>query len=546
MASNSSATEKEKRQALPFDVWYLVFENMEPRYDEDPFPRGHFSEARRAWLLSTRLVSKVFNVIATRHAFKDVDLSKDTLLERLMNAPMDQAWKFLRNVQQYAREMKISSDSNKAHVNLIADLLATSRYVERLRWVAGPDDPWEKKSNATMASKYFLAYVNAPGSPSSFFYGSDKRGGSLIRADRETMRKILRRAPINPTDHDDPGARSQQVSIIDRDGGYCPSPSADSQSKVIKALSLFQCSYVQGPIPVGRKCPPMLKLSLDHYSWKLPAKDFSLIWDFSMMQNLCLKDSHISRFLRRVPIADLARLRSLKIVRLNTDIFNGHRVYPSTCHPAVEGLLRACPGIESLKVDYSPAWSEAVSFDEVSNIGSGLRKLRLRNLDKPVQISTATLQIGLHKFNNIRHLGLDMDTTSHEFPDFLLIIARAKSLQHLELFAMTTLRTSQVEKASTDPEYDNAERIMRSLHDQKIGDSFTSITINLERPRRPRKWRPQPDEEGYSKSEYTGYGIRSFMSRMSFAGVYVQTGSHRIGGIRESISGPARKRARLS
>jgi len=57
------------------------------------------------------------------------------------------------------------------------------------------------------------------------------------------------------------------------------------------------------------------------------------------------------------------------------------------------------------------------------------------------------------------------------------------------LQADQSLRTADPENSeSTDPDYDDAEKIMRALHHTKVAAPLEELTITLNRSYPPRKW----------------------------------------------------------
>jgi hypothetical protein len=107
-------------------------------------------------------------------------------------------------------------------------------------------------------------------------------------------------------------------------------------------------------------------------------------------------------------------------------------------------------------------------------------------------------------------------------------VAQAETLQYLGLSAKGNLRTMEVDKDSTDPDFDGTESIMRTLHSQKFGKPFVTIEIHLLSATQPSNWRPAPNGTGYG-SWWTFQ--RYFASRVNGAGKYEQWGADRGGEI---------------
>ncbi|CZS89340.1 uncharacterized protein RAG0_00743 [Rhynchosporium agropyri] len=539
MASDTSPV------ALNFDIWYLVFDFLRDQCGTNPFFPNIGGE--RSWLRSTRLVSHSFNMIATKHAYEYMDISSESLMERILDAASryDQPYYhftlFLENIRQHTKFMCVTTAPQRYSIWFTVELLETSRSLQHLTWMYRNG---ENDGIHNLDSEYLIGFLRCQYPPSSYSYESSYRLGWLHRKEQKT--KDWGSLPKTDTDDDREG--KPQNEVVQAAGtNKCSHLSRNSANLPVRAIatlclsqSLLTPPIWSALIPIDRMCPPMLKLKLLDYTWNTSKNESLFMWDFSMIKFLSFKNSDVSIFVQAVPVERFVRLRSLKIVKdcLSRNDRLAEFIPALILKTLVDHLLQLCPDTESLKVEYFPSWSDAVSFSEVAKLGRKLRKLRLRSMKRALQIPNGDLAWELPRFAKLSHLGLDIEAGSDELPGFLSTIAQSKSLQYLDFWANHSLRTSTVPATSTDPDFDGAERIMRSLHSQKFGAPFISITIRLVEAIRPPNWRPpRHDVLNFLPPWSRLNDPRVFSSRIDSAGTYVQSGSPRVGDlVDETIS----------
>ncbi|KAH6723327.1 hypothetical protein BKA61DRAFT_727245 [Leptodontidium sp. MPI-SDFR-AT-0119] len=139
---------------------------------------------------------------------------------------------------------------------------------------------------------------------------------------------------------------------------------------------------------------------------------------------------------------------------------------------------------------------------------------------------------GLEEYPNLVNLGLGLDVRNEDMYEYLAILARARGLRNLNLFATDLLGTNLASEASTDPDYDAATKIMKFIHAERRGKPFNMIKIDLVGAREPKYWRPRNDErfDDRGRDDYNRTSEREFMSRINAAGIYEQWGSERADG----------------
>lgn len=92
------------------------------------------------------------------------------------------------------------------------------------------------------------------------------------------------------------------------------------------------------------------------------------------------------------------------------------------------------------------------------------------------------------------------DRLTFEADEFLELVATLPALQYLTLCTHHSLGTECPEESeSSDPDYDDADKIMKGLQERKIGAPFERIVIVLDGSYRPPNWRSAIDPDSVHK-----------------------------------------------
>ena len=209
--------------------------------------------------------------------------------------------------------------------------------------------------------------------------------------------------------------------------------------------------------------------------------------------------------------------------------------------------------LEDLRVNCHK-FQSVLNIDTICLVGTTLRRLKMiddyAHGDDPISVNDLA-QIK-EKCPSLEYLEVNLPMFPHhdiggypvrhksEAPEFLKLLTQFESLTELHLEAEHSLGTENPrDSTSTDTDYDDAERIMKSLHSEKAGKPFGTISITLGRAFRPRNWRsPQlPEKNGHVELKNHWCSIRRFRSKINKAGEYEQWvtyGEGRVGEISES------------
>ncbi len=123
------------------------------------------------------------------------------------------------------------------------------------------------------------------------------------------------------------------------------------------------------------------------------------------------------------------------------------------------------------------------------------------------------------------------EASSFEAEEALKLLATFEKLKKLSLLTEVSLGTSDFDLAtSTDPDYDDAEAIMKELHVSKSGTPFEKITLCITFARPPATWIRAAEANG-GRDLHHFSACRVFCSVINAQGVYeqwVESGPRRI------------------
>ena len=184
-------------------------------------------------------------------------------------------------------------------------------------------------------------------------------------------------------------------------------------------------------------------------------------------------------------------------------------------------ICRAGSTLKKFQVtDQSRKGSDPISFDDLQELHDYCPLLEDMEIDLP----------------SFPHKDLEgfADRLTFKAEESLKLLATFNNLTKLSLFCEQSLGNQDpIDSESTDRDCDDAERIMRDLHKNKVGKPFENLSITLDRSYRPKNWRKAPGgEPGSLETKYHWSVRRVFHSKMNDDGGYeqwVSVGSDRVG-----------------
>jgi hypothetical protein len=279
------------------------------------------------------------------------------------------------------------------------------------------------------------------------------------------------------------------------------------------------------------------------YRWAHSAEDVAQLWDFTQLTTLHLdvQDEFIN-FLETVPVNQLAQLRDFTLRIFLFEERNRDRL-----NKLLRPLFKEMKDLESFSF-YGENRNLILSTNTMTLAGEAIKKLSLKGHHRIFTDPTTLedLQIIRKNCPNLEELEFDLPHFQYEnvggvenrlcfeAKDSLDFLPNFANLKRLHILAESDLGTPFNDRAdveSTDPDYDDAEQIMRSLHAKKLGIPFEKLTITLGRCGRPPNWREIPGAMiGEQGAQWSSRRIWS--SRMDLDGKYEQwteVGYERVG-----------------
>ncbi|KAL2061521.1 hypothetical protein VTL71DRAFT_6898 [Oculimacula yallundae] len=125
------------------------------------------------------------------------------------------------------------------------------------------------------------------------------------------------------------------------------------------------------------------------------------------------------------------------------------------------------------------------------------------------------------------------DRLTFKAQESLELLSEFRNLVKLSLFCEQSLGTlDPMDSSSTDPDYDDAENIMETLHKNKCGNPFEKLSITLDRSFRPKNWRrPAGGGLNATRAKFHWSARRKFHCKLGDEGQYmswVSEGSDRV------------------
>jgi hypothetical protein len=229
----------------------------------------------------------------------------------------------------------------------------------------------------------------------------------------------------------------------------------------------------------GETLPAFKELLLRSYDWNHTADAVEEHWDFSRIQVLKLIDVPVYEFLVSVPFDDLVGLHTL-----HCEDFSAH--LPDRREKATEGLYVLVRRIRALNTLKISCHTQHFPVDAIVGHAKTLRTLKYRDhvgfseedrhcptmwIDDLVLLSRTLV--------HLHTLELDMEVAFTDPPLFLGALCSFPSLHTLTLHVQTVLRPFEIVHPETDPDYDAALKVYRTLMTYKTGTAWRSITINV-------------------------------------------------------------------
>lgn len=314
-------------------------------------------------------------------------------------------------------------------------------------------------------------------------------------------------------------------------------------SLVIKVAATLSAGHSMIFKPSKSRLPPVQAFK-SNAGWFYDAEEVAAIWDFSQIRQLELKRS-MEHFWTSVPCGDFKNLEILEfdpiinnvadqepILRLMSEFVEGIRAldalsiirpcqYAGIC-PMKSIIQAGGESLRYLKLDYYyRQGTDDVSLSDIRRLQAACPNIEYLEFVHP-----------FFPHANIRRYP---DRVRFDADETLEILPRFRKLEDLHLLFDNDLgtpfdRRNQAYSYSTDPDYDDAKRIMQKLHDNKLGVPFDNMSIELRASTKPRNWRPKPgatiDSGGWRWNQ-----TRVFHSRRD--GSYQQWGSERVGELEE-------------
>lgn len=272
-------------------------------------------------------------------------------------------------------------------------------------------------------------------------------------------------------------------------------------------------------------------------------------YDFSHIRNLGLTHTdQLKQLLTDVPIEQLSELTSLRLRFYSAAHVEDHESFINL----LTNFLKTLKSLDSFQITCDN-YQTICPVDTICEIGTTLKHLYMLGADGygGDQLSVTDLEKLLTHCPNLESLVVDMPMfpfkqvqgyderalSSFEAREFLAVLPRFAKLKNLKLRAEYGLGTeSPMLSSSTDPDYDDAMRILKELHGAKQGVPFEWLSVQLERSFQPRNWRPAGVEEEEGRPVFENYWCprREFCSGLSEKGEYIEwvaKGSDRVGDV---------------
>lgn len=301
---------------------------------------------------------------------------------------------------------------------------------------------------------------------------------------------------------------------------------------------LAQHPKLEGFVPSEETFPPMTKLAVDHlfFRWLESRENILAIWDFSRLEAFrCFcTESDLINLLSSFTHEVMRRLRTLGFELKKTDL-NQKALVPQV-RALFQELFTMMKSIKVFKLA-SFRYKDLLPISTVVLAGTTLIELQL--LDHPRYgdpLSIQDLKDIRDRCPRLRKFSFDLPVFLHpedmsgwpaglasEAEEALQVLATFRELEILEMHTTLSLGTADMNLAtSTDPDYDDAEAIMRNIHASKVGQPFKSIAIILTSARIPVAWAKASVPDWDPTKRYVLGIPRVFCSRVNANGLYEQ------------------------
>ncbi|KAH7409454.1 hypothetical protein BKA64DRAFT_664974 [Cadophora sp. MPI-SDFR-AT-0126] len=354
--------------------------------------------------------------------------------------------------------------------------------------------------------------------------------------------------------------RAKNSDILSRDKVWLQSGNAAAKEKpqmecldVFRIQKLDDYEYFDGFDSVGEPFPAMKKLVIDMGPRRDQPGDRPL-WDYSRLLSLTLKGTEMYQFVEEVSPEAFVQLVELDI------LFYGCGPIEEDRQSLFSALVRKSRYLQSFSFRSSNNWIR-LSVELIPEIGRSLLSLSLCAVNLATGHREGMDPISLDDLKLIKlwcplleHMVFDLpmlpitnsDGSSlrdnFEAESALDLLATFLQLISLETYSEESLGTyPKVYDISTDPDYDHAERIMRSLYAKKRGVPFEKVTMTLYVAEKPPNWRRLAGTTSRTEDGYEWLVLRRFESCVTVAGgvkIWVGQGSDRVGELSEEAPAP--------